>query len=53
MTAVGIHGQMIYIDFANNLVIVQQSSNPDAVGMFYLNMGLFFEAVSAAYGAAS
>ena len=53
ITAVGIHGQMIYIDFANNLVIVQQSSNPDAVGMFYLNMGLFFEAVSAAYGAAS
>ena len=35
--AAGIHGQMLYVDFVNNTVIVKQSSLPDAVTLLDLD----------------
>jgi CubicO group peptidase (beta-lactamase class C family) len=34
LRALGIHGQEIFIDSVSGIVIVQQSSHPDAVGMY-------------------
>jgi len=37
LMAAGIHGQMLYVDFVNNTVIVKQSSLPDAVTLLDLD----------------
>ena len=36
LRAIGINGQEIFIDFASGIVVVQQSSNPQAGGLFML-----------------
>jgi CubicO group peptidase (beta-lactamase class C family) len=36
LRAMGINGQQVFIDFDSDVVIVQQSSNPDAGGLFIL-----------------